>query len=37
MLVPTPNSKDTLKINEDLLNNVRYLIRSITNNSDNYI
>lgn len=36
MLVPTPNSKDTLKINEELLNNIRDFIRSVTNNSDDY-
>ena len=33
MQVPTAKSKDTLKTYEELLNNIRDLIRSITNNS----
>ena len=36
MLVPTDESKDTLKKYEELRNEIRYLIRSIINNSENY-
>ena len=35
-IVPTDESKDTLKKYEELWNNIRDLIRSITKNSDNY-
>ena len=35
-LVPTDESKDTLKKNEELWNKIRDLIRSKTNNSDSY-
>ena len=35
-LVPTHESKDTLKKDEELWNKIRDLIRSLTNNSDNY-
>ena len=35
-LVPTDKSKVTLKKHEELGNKIRYLIRSKTNNSDNY-
>ena len=34
-LVPTDESKDTLKKHEELWNKIRDLARSITNNSDN--
>ena len=36
MLVPTDESKDTLKKYEELWDKIRDLIRSINNNSDNY-
>ena len=36
MLVITNESIDILKMCEKLCNKIRYLIRSITNNSDNY-
>ena len=36
MLVTTDESKDTLKKYEELWNKIRDLIRSVTNNSDNY-
>ena len=36
MLVPNDENKDTLKQYEELGNNFRYLIKSITNNLDNY-
>ena len=35
-LVPTKQSKDTLKRYEELWNKIRDIIRSITNNLDNY-
>ena len=35
-LVPTDESKDTLKSIKKLWNKIRYFIRSITNNLDNY-
>ena len=35
-LVPTDKSKDTLTKYEELLSKIRYLVRSITNISDNY-
>ena len=35
-LVPTDKSKDTLTKYEELLSEIRYLVRSITNISDNY-
>ena len=35
-LVPTDESKDTLKPYKELWNKIRNLIRSITNKSDNY-
>ena len=35
-LVPTDENKDTLKKYEEPWNKIRDLIRSITNNSDNY-
>ena len=36
MLVSTDESKDILKTCEELWNKISNLIRSITNNSDNY-
>ena len=35
-LVPTDKSKDTLKKYEELWTKIRYLIRSTSNDSDNY-
>ena len=35
-LVPTGESNDTLKKYEELWNKIRDLIRSVTNNSDDY-
>ena len=35
-LVPTDKSKDILEIYEDLQSKIRDLLRSITNNSDDY-
>ena len=35
-LVPADESKNTLKKYEELRSKIRYLVRSITNNSDNY-
>ena len=35
-LVPTDKSKDILEIYEDLPSKIRDLLRSITNNSDDY-
>ena len=35
-LVPTDENKDKLKIYQELWNKIRYLIKSITINSDNY-
>ena len=35
-LVPTDESKDTLKSIKKLWNKIRYFIRSITNNLDSY-
>ena len=35
-LVPADKNKDTLKIYEELWIEIKYVIRSITNNSDNY-
>ena len=37
MLVPTNQSKDTLKAYEQLWTKIRYLTRSTTNYSDNYV
>ena len=36
MLVPTDENKDTRKKYEELQKIIRYLIRSLTNSSDNY-
>ena len=35
-LVPADESNNTLKKYEELRSKIRYLVRSITNNSDNY-
>ena len=37
MLVPTNQSKDTLKASERLWTKIRYLTRSTTNYPDNYV
>ena len=36
-LIPTNESKDIMKKYEKLWNKIRDIIRSITNNSDNYV